>query len=189
MRVVGCEAREFYIWFDLIYFRADRPPLLSQPLVERCPADVPPPSHRCIQQVKQAYRNEVLPVPGPRCPAGVRVVVEHIHARLFDESLRIGEVLREERVRRTDFAARFARWTGQPPKAYVVAHQVELAKRLLRETDLSVTRVALEVGYRSHSTFSMAFKARAGRSPTDWRNSRDEKTDGENYGESEAGAR
>jgi len=44
------------------------------------------------------------------------------------------------------------------------------AEALLRETDLSVTEIALDLGYNEHANFTRAFRRAIGCTPTDFRN-------------------
>jgi transcriptional regulator GlxA family with amidase domain len=49
---------------------------------------------------------------------------------------------------------------------HLMRARIEAAKTLLRDTDLPVTAIALELGYAASHHFSMAFKSATGRSPT-----------------------
>jgi AraC-like DNA-binding protein len=66
---------------------------------------------------------------------------------------------------RSAFAAAFAELVGEPPLAYVTAWRMDLAARLVRETDLSLARVAERVGYRSEASFNRAFRRAHGMTP------------------------
>ncbi len=66
---------------------------------------------------------------------------------------------------RSAFAARFADLVGEPPMAYVTAWRMDLAARLVRETDWSLARVAERVGYRSEAAFNRAFRRAHGVTP------------------------
>jgi AraC-like DNA-binding protein len=72
------------------------------------------------------------------------------------------------------FAARFRETIGESVMAYVGRWRLNVACRLLRETDLPLDKVAARVGYDSVPAFSRAFKAKVGRPPVGWR--RDEAT-------------
>ncbi|MFC7878671.1 AraC family transcriptional regulator [Isoptericola sp. NPDC057391] len=75
------------------------------------------------------------------------------------------------RLSRSVFAERFARTVGEPPMAYVAGCRMDVAARLLRETDASVERVARRVGYDSVPGFHRAFVRRHGATPGAWRSS------------------
>lgn len=58
---------------------------------------------------------------------------------------------------------------GETPWEYVSRLRFEEAKRLLCLSPLSVSDVCFEVGYESLASFSTAFSARYGYSPTEFR--------------------
>jgi len=70
---------------------------------------------------------------------------------------------------RFQFLREFKRQLGTPPHAFLTAQRLEKGSRLLRETDLSVTAIAFEVGFGSVGRFTEAFKRRHGATPTVWR--------------------
>ena len=66
------------------------------------------------------------------------------------------------------FARSFKRAFGETPHRYLLRRRVERAQDLLRGTDLSVTEVSLEVGFRSLGSFSTAFRELVGEPPSDY---------------------
>lgn len=58
---------------------------------------------------------------------------------------------------------------GETPHRYAVRRRLERAKRLLRQTDLSVTTVCLESGFQSLGSFSTLFRKQNGCSPQQFR--------------------
>ena len=67
------------------------------------------------------------------------------------------------------FAARFRETTGESVMGYVARWRANLACRLLRETDLPLAEIGLQIGYQSLPAFSRAFKALVGSPPAQWR--------------------
>lgn len=67
------------------------------------------------------------------------------------------------------FAARFREVTGRSAMSYVSDWRMTVACRLLRDTDDRLERIANTVGYQDLASFSRAFKASVGRSPSRWR--------------------
>lgn len=59
----------------------------------------------------------------------------------------------------------FKRQFGVTPSRWLMEVRLEKARELLRETQLSVTEVALEIGYENSSHFIKAFKAKYGQTP------------------------
>lgn len=51
----------------------------------------------------------------------------------------------------------------------LTALRLELATQLLNDSELSITRIGLSVGYTSASSFTRAFERMTGRSPKEWR--------------------
>jgi AraC-like DNA-binding protein len=70
---------------------------------------------------------------------------------------------------RAAFSRRFSASVGEPPMTYVKRWRLSLAADHLADPDLTVGRVAALVGYQNPFTFSAAFKAHFGQSPTDYR--------------------
>lgn len=67
---------------------------------------------------------------------------------------------------RASFAAEFTRRLGQPPLAYLRSWRLARAHTSLATGGITVERVAREVGYRSQSAFSQAYKRTYGVVPT-----------------------
>lgn len=66
---------------------------------------------------------------------------------------------------RSAFFALFSRTVGIPPMEYLLAWRMALAKRRLRERELTMEQVAESVGYSSASTFTVAFVRHVGIPP------------------------
>lgn len=67
------------------------------------------------------------------------------------------------------FARLFRQTTGESPHQFVLHHRLEAAKRLLKETDLPLAQIALEVGFPNQSHFTQAFKHALGTTPRVYR--------------------
>lgn len=63
----------------------------------------------------------------------------------------------------------FHQITGLPPNKFISAMRLDEAKRLLLNTDLSITDICFEVGYNSLSTFTRRFTQRVGLGPREFR--------------------
>jgi AraC-like DNA-binding protein len=61
------------------------------------------------------------------------------------------------------------REAGLSYRDVVGAARLARAEALLRETDLSVTEIALDLGYNEHANFTRAFRRATGLTPTDFR--------------------
>ena len=70
------------------------------------------------------------------------------------------------------FQRLFKAATGVSPSRYHINLRMEEARRLLRETRMSVLDVALEVGYTDPSHFARLFRRETGLSPSEYRRQR-----------------
>jgi len=77
----------------------------------------------------------------------------------------VAHLAHEVGLSRSAFFDRFTRAVGLPPMEYLLSWRMAIAKDLLRNHDLSLTEVALRVGYGSAGTFSTAFNRQTGQSP------------------------
>jgi transcriptional regulator GlxA family with amidase domain len=64
------------------------------------------------------------------------------------------------------FARSFKEAFGVPPHRYLLTRRVERATALLRDTDLSITQIALAAGWESLGTFGRTFHDVTGESPS-----------------------
>jgi AraC family transcriptional regulator len=70
------------------------------------------------------------------------------------------------------FQRLFKTAVGVSPSQYLIDLRVNEARRLLRETKMSVIDVALEVGYANPSHFAQLFRRETGLSPSNYRRQR-----------------
>lgn len=81
----------------------------------------------------------------------------------------IEELAAEVHVSRSTLVRRFTDLVGEPPAAYLTRWRMELAARLLRESDQPVGRISHLVGYSSEFAFSRAFSKHRGEPPGRYR--------------------
>jgi AraC-like DNA-binding protein len=74
---------------------------------------------------------------------------------------------------RSAFAARFTTVIGKTPLAYLAEWRLNLAADRLRSGGETVGTIAQAIGYSSEPGFSRAFRARFGRSPSEFRRADD----------------
>ena len=72
-------------------------------------------------------------------------------------------------VSRSTLVRRFNHLVGEPPGAYLTRWRMELAARLLRESEQPVGRISHRVGYTSEFAFSRAFSKHRGEPPGRYR--------------------
>ena len=70
------------------------------------------------------------------------------------------------------FARAFKLATNLTPQQFLTERRVELAKHLLRETNLPLVEVSARAGFKSQSHFTTLFRRFTGTTPKAWRQSR-----------------
>lgn len=90
-------------------------------------------------------------------------------AASFDQSLSLDEVARVACLSPSHFLRTFQQAFRQTPHQFLTAKRLERAKRLLLQSELSVTEICLSVGFESLGSFSTLFRRHFGYSPAQFR--------------------
>ena len=99
-----------------------------------------------------------------------RILVDYLEEHLA-EPVSLATLAELAQLSPFHFSRAFKQTFGMPPHRYHTARRIERAKTLLADRDLSVTMVALEVGFSETSSFTAAFRRVAGRTPSAYRRS------------------
>ncbi len=89
--------------------------------------------------------------------------------RSFWRSLTRADISRAVGMSEPHLGRLFRSSTGRSVLQRLIEIRIEHAKRLLRESDLQITQIALDIGINSFSHFSYTFKRATGLSPSDYR--------------------
>jgi AraC-like DNA-binding protein len=81
----------------------------------------------------------------------------------------VDELAQRVAMSRAAFANRFVELVGEPPMQYLTGWRMHLARRLLRDSTLTLAGVAGRVGYESEAAFNRAFRRLVGTPPATWR--------------------
>jgi LacI family transcriptional regulator len=103
---------------------------------------------------------DVLATEDRQLAAAIRYIREHAC-----EGLRLKELLRVMRLPRRSFERRVQALLGRSPKQEISRVQIERAKQLLMETDLSAAAIAEKCGFSQAKYFSQVFHAKVGLPP------------------------
>jgi AraC-like DNA-binding protein len=87
----------------------------------------------------------------------------------MSRDLPLAMLARECGLSLTHFSKAFRKSVGVPPHKWLTHQRIELAKRLLRESPMSLAEVALACGFSNQSHFTRSFSAIVGTSPGMWR--------------------
>lgn len=117
--------------------------------------------------------SEILHLTGRYVHAGEKkrmplLAIEYIH-RHYKEKIDIKSLAQMEHLGCTMFRNAFKQHTGASPSEYIITHRISEACRLLNQTDMSISAVAVDVGYHDQYYFSRIFKKKVGMPPLKYR--------------------
>jgi AraC-like DNA-binding protein len=84
----------------------------------------------------------------------------------YMESISVAEVAKHVGRDRAYLSSRFMKAKGLSPKQYIIARKMESAKSMLNEGKLSITDIALTLGYPDLYSFSRSFRNHFGQAPS-----------------------
>jgi AraC-like DNA-binding protein len=90
--------------------------------------------------------------------------LDFIHA-YYSEKITVEDVAKYVRLHRTYLSKIFKKEVGMPPSHYLIKMRLDRGKQLLLDSPLSVTEIALSVGYPDIYSFTRAFTRCFGVSP------------------------
>ncbi|CAM3993232.1 HTH araC/xylS-type domain-containing protein [Bordetella tumbae] len=119
------------------------------------------------------YRQCIDPVSLGRRSSSLNSTIVKRLADLVEERLHrdigLEQMANEAGLSKFHFTTAFCRATGVTPYQYIVSRRLNRAQKLLRNTNVPVTTVALDCGFSSHAHLTSAFTSRFGVSPTIYR--------------------
>ncbi|HEX6983337.1 MAG TPA: helix-turn-helix domain-containing protein [Balneolaceae bacterium] len=124
-----------------------------------------------IQELLKIYKNK-LPEPNVNHPALIQKAVGFIYKHLFDQRLTIQWLKQQFLFDGVPFSLSFRRYMDKTPNEFWAEHRMEAAIVLLKDDALEeamIGNISFNVGYSSHSAFSIAFKKYTGYSPRTFR--------------------
>ena len=102
--------------------------------------------------------------PGDGMSPEICRVVEKIHAER-DHIPSLGELAACSYLSESRFKQKFPQQTGMPPMEFILRHKLQEALRLMDSKNLSIPRIASELGFSSDKHFSDAFRRYLGMTP------------------------
>ncbi len=113
--------------------------------------------HSTLGQASRVARHALAPV-------RLRRVIDYVEADI-GESISLDDLAQVAGLSRFYFSRAFQTAMGEPPTAYLARRRLELAKRLLRMSDLSHAQIARKSGHGTASQFAATFKRQTGQYP------------------------
>lgn len=101
-----------------------------------------------------------------RLPAGItRRICEYVESHL-DEKLRLDHLAAMAGLSIHHFARAFRQSVGVPPHSYLLQQRLKHVERMLRDTELPLSEIALSAGFSDQSHLSRHFRRFAGVAPS-----------------------
>ena len=94
--------------------------------------------------------------------------LEYMHNN-FDKDISIGDIASFVHLSQPHFHRLFKNETGKTPANYLSELRLDKSRSLLKNTDLSITDIALKCGFGSSSHYSFSFKKRFKKTPLEYR--------------------
>lgn len=102
----------------------------------------------------------------------IKRMIRYIHDE-YKNKITLENLCRAGGVGRTNCGKLFEKYTGCSPIDYVINYRISKSALLLIETDMSVTTIALEVGFSSGSFFAETFRKKMGVTPQEFRKAKE----------------
>ena len=119
---------------------------------------------RYMQQLPQADHGWLAGVRDPIVGQALRLL--HAHP---ERAWTVEELADAVAVSRSSLAQRFTVLIGESPMHYLTGWRMQLAKYLLKQSNVRLAEVAARVGYESEAAFNRAFRRYVGQPPATWR--------------------
>lgn len=87
----------------------------------------------------------------------------------FGEAWTLESMAEIARLSRTNLLRNFRQATGRSPVEFLIGLRLAAAKRLLRQSELGMTEIALAVGFGDSNYFARKFRESLGQTPTEYR--------------------
>ena len=105
----------------------------------------------------------------------VRNVLSFIEDHVHDETICLDKIASVAVLSRSHFKARFNQEVGLAPGTYITSRKIELANEHLKNTELSITDIAMDLGFSTSQYFSTTFKRYTGVTPSRYRETGNQK--------------
>ena len=107
-------------------------------------------------------------LPKPVSQERIRIMLEYIHQH-YAEKVTLEQIAGAALVSKRECLRCFQSCIEKTPFAYLLDYRVQMAEKLLRTTDRSMTEIAMDTGFSASAYFSKTFRELRGMSPSQYR--------------------
>ncbi len=108
----------------------------------------------------------------PQLPEDISSVIRYIRD-CHNEMPDVPQMAALVNLSESRFKQKFKQATGIPPAEFMIREKISQSKLLLRDTERTITSIAMELGFSSSQHFSVLFKRYVGESPVQYRKTMD----------------
>ena len=106
----------------------------------------------------------------------ISMIKDYIHSH-YAENIDLNSVAKMVNISPSHLSVLFKKEIGQNFSSYLIEYRMQIAKRLLANSDICIYEIAEQTGYSNASYFGKAFKKQFGISPEEFRKNRMVKKD------------
>lgn len=100
----------------------------------------------------------------------IKQALQFIQENFSDPDISLNTLAQEVALSPSHFSTVFSQAMGKTFIDYLTDQRIQLAKQLLKETNLKLAEITFQIGYNDPNYFSFLFKKKQGLSPTEYRN-------------------
>lgn len=119
-----------------------------------------------LREIVSHREAETLPV---RVPPVIARADAYVAAHFCDPGISLISVASEVGMSSAHFSTVFSQTHGTTFISYLTALRIDRARKLLRETDMKLAAIAMEIGYNEPNYFSYVFRKSEGITPKEYR--------------------
>lgn len=111
---------------------------------------------------------ELMLISERRSVKPIRVAMQYVQEN-YAKQIRVEDIARKVNMSASYFSTMFKKQTGTNFTNYVTEYRMQVAKKMLQETDMTICEVSDALGFSDQRYFSKTFKKSVGQSPGDFR--------------------
>ena len=119
-----------------------------------------------VRMLELSYKEEKVKTLGESTQ--ITAICRYVNQN-YDNDLTIETICKEFYCSRSHLSHTFKKETGKSFREYLIGVRLEHAKRLLKYSNLTITEIAISVGFSDSTYFSNVFKTKVGISPSAYR--------------------